>query len=457
MTDSRSVLLTVVGRNFDGIDVAGLAAGNQLELVHLTDYGRDLHRVVNDFAELSGHFFVGTGNIDFDSHVAAALGAPVIITYDRPGDHVTLAVEETECCGAVVAEACDHERLTWAVGPALDLALDTDSVISPALFEHRLIVRARNANSHIVLPEGGDNRILEAASQVLAQGIADLTILGNASDILDRARANGWDLSRAQIIDHLESPWLEEFAEIFADLRKHKGVTLQQARETVKDISYFATMMVYKGLADGMVSGAAHTTAHTIKPALQIIKTVPEASVVSSIFLMIMQGKRYAFGDSAVNPNPTADQLGEIAVVSARTAAQFGVEPKVALLSYSTGASGSGPDVEKVIAATKRAKEIAPDLPIDGPLQFDAAMEPSVARKKMPDSPVAGDASVMIFPDLDAGNIGYKAVQRTAGALAVGPILQGLKKPVNDLSRGATVPDIVNTIAITAIQAGGSR
>ena len=457
MTDSRSVLLTVVGRNFDGVDLAGLAAGNQIELVHLNDYERDLGRVVGDFAETSNHLYVGTGNLSFDAQVAAALGAPVIILYDRPGDHVELSASDVESYGAVVAEACEHERLAWAIGPALEKALDCEAVISPALFEHRLVIRARNAGSHIVLPEGDDDRILAAAAQVLAEGTAELTILGRSSEIKERAQKGGWDLTGAKIIDHLASPWIEDFAETFAELRKKKGVTLQQARETMKDVSYFATMMVYKGYADGMVSGAAHTTAHTIKPALQIIKTTPETSVVSSIFLMIMQGKRYAFGDSAVNPNPTAEQLGEIAVVSARTASQFGVDPKVALLSYSTGASGAGPDVEKVIAATERAKAIAPELDIDGPLQFDAAMEPSVAKKKMPDSPVAGQATVMIFPDLDAGNIGYKAVQRTAGALAVGPILQGLKKPVNDLSRGATVPDIVNTIAITAIQAGGSR
>ena len=222
----------------------------------------------------------------------------------------------------------------------------------------------------------------------------------------------------------------------------------------MKDISYFATMMVHKGLADGMVSGAAHTTAHTIKPSFQIIKTKPNASVVSSIFLMVMRGRLWAFGDCAVNPNPTAEQLGEIAAVSAETAAQFGIDPRVAVLSYSTGTSGSGPDVDRAVAAVEAARQINGDLKVEGPLQFDAACDPGVAKKKMPDSEVAGQANVFIFPDLEAGNIGYKTAQRTGGALAVGPILQGLNKPVNDLSRGATVPDIINTVAITAIQAG---
>lgn len=225
----------------------------------------------------------------------------------------------------------------------------------------------------------------------------------------------------------------------------------------MQDVSYFGTMLVHTGEADGMVSGAAHTTAHTIRPSFQIIKTKPGTSVVSSIFLMAMRGRLWAFGDCAVNPNPTAEQIGEIAVSSAETAAAFGIDPKVAILSYSTGTSGAGPDVDRAVAATAKAKELAPDTLIDGPLQFDAAVDPGVAAKKAPQSPVAGQATVMIFPDLEAGNIGYKTAQRTGGALAIGPILQGLNKPVNDLSRGATVPDIINTIAITAIQAGETK
>ncbi|MDN6814956.1 MAG: phosphate acetyltransferase, partial [Corynebacterium variabile] len=269
-----------------------------------------------------------------------------------------------------------------------------------------------------------------------------------------RAHELGLDISGATLTDPTQGDDLERFAEEFAELRKAKGVTLDEARETMKDISYYATMMIHLGLADGMVSGAAHTTAHTIKPSFQIIKTVPEASIVSSIFLMVMDGVLWAFGDCAVNPNPTPAQLAEIAVVSAKTAAQFGIDPKVAMLSFSTGSSGTGADVEAVAEAVTIARESAGDLGVDGPLQFDAAVVESVGQKKLPGSDVAGKATVFVFPDLNSGNITYKAVQRTADALAVGPILQGLNKPVNDLSRGATVPDIVNTVAITAIQAG---
>lgn len=324
----------------------------------------------------------------------------------------------------------------------------------PELFERNLIIQAREKNAHIVLPEGDDDRILQAAHQLLEQNVCRLTILGDPSAIAHRARELQLDLSGATLTDPNSGTQLEEFAQDFAELRKAKGVTLDEARETMKDISYYATMMVHKGLADGLVSGAAHTTAHTIRPSFQIIKTAPGASVVSSIFLMVMDGYLWAFGDCAVNPNPTSEQLAEIAAVSAKTAAQFGIDPKVAMLSYSTGTSGAGEDVEAVAAAVEKAKADNPDLQLDGPLQFDAAAVASVGKKKMPESDVAGKANVFIFPDLNSGNITYKAVQRTANALAVGPILQGLNKPVNDLSRGATVPDIVNTVAITAIQAG---
>ncbi len=292
---------------------------------------------------------------------------------------------------------------------------------------------------------------------MLRQGIAKITILGDPAAMQARADELSLDLSKATLLDYKNSELLDQFAAAFYELRKHKGISEEDARKTVEDVSYFGVMMVQEGLADGMVSGAVNTTAATLRPALQVIKTTPDASVVSSIFLMVMRDRLWAFGDCAVNPNPTADQLGEIAVVSARTASQFGIDPKVALLSYSTGASGAGPDVERAVAALEKARELNPDVAVDGPLQFDAACDPGVAERKMPDSPVAGHANVFVFPDLEAGNIGYKTAQRTGGALAVGPILQGLNKPVNDLSRGATVPDIVNTVAITAIQAGGSN
>ena len=281
--------------------------------------------------------------------------------------------------------------------------------------------------------------------------------MANPAVVLARAHELGLDVSEAQISDPLNDPHAEEFAQQFFELRKAKGITIEEARETMKDISYYATMMIHNGLADGMVSGAAHTTAHTIKPSFQIIKTTPGTSVVSSIFLMVLRGRLWAFGDCAVNPNPTAEQLAEIAVNSARTAAKFGLDPRVAILSYSTGSSGTGPDVDRATEAVRLAQQAAPDLLIDGPLQFDAAVDPGVAAKKLPESEVAGKANVFIFPDLEAGNIGYKTAQRTGHALAVGPILQGLNKPVNDLSRGATVPDIVNTVAITAIQAAGGK
>ena len=267
------------------------------------------------------------------------------------------------------------------------------------------------------------------------------------------ASEHGLDVSAATVIDPETDALRRRFADEYAELRKAKGVTPEQAYERMADVSYFGTMMVADGLADGMVSGAVHTTAHTIRPAFEIIKTAPGVSVVSSVFFMCLPDKVLAFGDCAVNPNPTPEQLAQIAVTSARTAKQFGIEPRVALLSYSTGTSGSGPDVDRVVEGTKLAQALDPSLAIDGPMQLDAAIVPEVARTKAPNSAVAGRATVLIFPSLDAGNIAYKAVQRTAGALAIGPVLQGLNKPINDLSRGATVPDIINTVAITALQA----
>jgi phosphate acetyltransferase len=247
----------------------------------------------------------------------------------------------------------------------------------------------------------------------------------------------------------------ERFAEEYVRLRAHKGMVLDIARETVTDVSYFGTMMVQLGLADGMVSGAAHTTAHTIRPGFEIIKTTAGVSVVSSVFLMALADRVLVYGDCAVNPDPTADQLADIAISSAATAAQFGIEPRIAMLSYSTGESGAGADVEKVRQATARVRELRPDLAVEGPIQYDAAADAAVAATKMPGSAVAGRATVFIFPDLNTGNNTYKAVQRSAGAVAIGPVLQGLRKPINDLSRGALVQDIVNTVAITAIQAEG--
>ncbi|WP_329415896.1 phosphate acetyltransferase [Nocardia vinacea] len=327
------------------------------------------------------------------------------------------------------------------------------SVVTPQMFEYQLIERARANRKTIVLPEGDDDRILRAAGRVLQRKIADLVILGDEAAVRARAAELGVDISAARVLDPRTSGYLDEFAAEYTELRKHKGMTLERARETMADISYFGTMMVHKGIADGMVSGAAHTTAHTIRPSFEIIKTVPGVSTVSSVFLMCLADRVLAYGDCAVVPDPTSEQLADIAISSARTAARFGIDPRVAMLSYSTGESGSGADVDKVRVATKLVREREPELLVEGPIQYDAAIEPTVATTKLPDSEVAGRATVFVFPDLNTGNNTYKAVQRSAGAIAIGPVLQGLRKPVNDLSRGALVADIVNTVAITAIQA----
>ena len=335
------------------------------------------------------------------------------------------------------------------------LAIPIPTVTTPQMFIHRLTLQARSDRKHIVLPEGDDDRILKSAGRVLQRRVADLTVLGDEAQVRQRSGELGVDLDGAQVIDPRTSDLRFRFADQYAELRKAKGVTVEHAREIMRDATYFGTMLLHNGMVDGMVSGAAHTTAHTVRPAFEIIKTVPDVSTVSSIFLMCLPDRVLAYGDCAIIPNPTPEQLADIAISSARTAAQFGIEPRVAMLSYSTGESGTGADVEKVRAATELVRFRAPELPVEGPIQYDAAIEPSVAATKLGDSPVAGRATVLVFPDLNTGNNTYKAVQRSAGAIAIGPVLQGLRKPVNDLSRGALVEDIVNTVAITAIQAQG--
>ncbi len=329
----------------------------------------------------------------------------------------------------------------------------TPATVTPVMFEYSLFERARSAKKHIVLPESSDERILRATEILLRRNVVNITLLGIPDEIKALSASLGLDLSGASIIDPADSSHTESFIRSFYELRKQKNMTQDGARDAMSNPSYFGTMMVHQGLADGMVSGAIHTTADTIRPALQVIKTSPGISVVSSVFLMCMDTRVLVYGDCAVNPDPNAAQLAEIAISSADTAAMFGIEPRIAMLSYSTGASGKGADVEKVRQATTIAREKRPDLLIEGPIQYDAAIEPSVARTKMPESEVAGRATVFIFPDLNTGNNTYKAVQRSSGAVAIGPVLQGLKKPVNDLSRGCLVPDIINTVAITAIQA----
>ncbi|MFC4157636.1 phosphate acetyltransferase [Corynebacterium marambiense] len=457
MTSSpRPVLLTATGRSLNEIDTTPLTGRLGLETRPLIGGEVTVSAVIaSDPTGAGPALLIGTGNIDFDARCAAALGVPLLVATGPESTLADLAVAEAERHGAVVVTLTDPADESALDSAAEELtAAVAEPVMSPALFEHWLLGQARQKRTHIVLPEGEDDRILTAAHQLLAQDVCELTILGDVDEIQSRAADLGLDLSAAHLVNHLTDPDAEVFAAEFAELRKAKGVTLDQARETMRDISYYGTMMIHTGRADGMVSGAAHTTAHTIKPSLQIIKTAPGVSFVSSIFLMVLQGKLWAFGDCAVMPNPTARELGEIAVVSARTAAQFGIDPRVAVLSYSTGSSGSGVDVDRAVEAVAAARELDPSVAVDGPLQFDAAVDAGVAKKKMPESAVAGRANVLVFPDLEAGNIAYKAVQRTADALAVGPVLQGLKKPVNDLSRGATVRDIVNTVAITAIQAG---
>ena len=397
-----------------------------------------------------------------------APGTPVVSV---PGRSFPTAAELTTVEGELTAAV--PRKAETALG-LFELHVDTAELtarlsvagsgrITPMMFEHRLLERARSARRHIVLPEGTEERVLRAAEVLLRRNVCDLTLLGDEATIRRRAQEFGVSLGLdapqprrgavARITDPQTSPLRESFAELYAKLRAHKGVTVELAHDVVADVTYFGTLMVQQGLADGMVSGAAHSTAATIRPAFEIIRTAPGTRTVSSVFFMCLADRVLVYGDCAVNPDPDAEQLADIAVRSAETAARFGVEPRVAMLSYSTGTSGSGADVDKVRQATALVRERHPDLLVEGPIQYDAAVDPAVAATKLPGSKVAGRATVLIFPDLNTGNNTYKAVQRSAGAIAVGPVLQGLRKPVNDLSRGALVQDIVNTVAITAIQA----
>ena len=325
--------------------------------------------------------------------------------------------------------------------------------VTPLMFEYAIIQRAKADRKHIVLPEGTEERILRAAEILRMRGVVDITLLGNEEEIRRKAAALGISLSDIRMIDPMVAVRRHTFAETYYELRKNKGISEQMAFDVMADVSYFGTMMVHSGEADGMVSGAVHTTQHTIRPAFEIIKTRPGCAIVSSVFIMCLSDHVLVFGDCAVNPDPNPEQLADIAISSAETALMFGIDPFIAMLSYSTGESGKGAEVDKVREAAKIAKGRRPDLKIEGPIQYDAAVDAGVAKTKLPGSEVAGHATVFIFPDLNTGNNTYKAVQRSANAVAVGPVLQGLNKPVNDLSRGCTVTDIVNTVAITAIQA----
>ncbi|MFD2203466.1 phosphate acetyltransferase [Shivajiella indica] len=327
--------------------------------------------------------------------------------------------------------------------------------MTPRMFQYQLVSWAKNRKKHIVLPEGKDERVLKAADRLLKQGIVDITLLGDVNEIMTNISRMGLCMTQenCHIINPQDSPLFDDYVQTLFELRRGKNMPLEVAKDLMTDVAYFGTMMVYKGHADGMVSGAIHTTAHTIRPALQFVKTKPGISLVSSIFFMCLPDRVTIFGDCAINIDPTAEELAEIAISSAETSKKFGIEPRVAMLSYSSGESGTGEDVEKVRKATDIVKSKRPDIKVEGPIQYDAAVDPITGQQKMPGSEVAGKATVLVFPDLNTGNNTYKAVQRETGAIAIGPMLQGLNKPVNDLSRGCTVDDIFNTVVITAIQA----
>ena len=460
----------------EGSTVDALTADSEAALPHVVDAIRRADSdsvLITPIDDTAVRSFDAFGwNLD----IAASTQAHVILALDAEGASTEL-LEREIAVARVRAEArsahlsavalpaplasrisTDLPVLALPLGAEADAALDQlppVHTVTPLAFQADLMDHARADRKRIVLPEPEDDRVLTAAAIVLERGLADIIFVGDKAAVDARAAQLGLDVSAATVVSVDDPVYLEKYSAEFARLRAKKGVTLEQARDKVRDVSYFGTMMVHMGDADGMVSGAIHTTAHTIVPSFQIIKTAPGVSIVSSVFLMLMKDRVWAFGDCAVNPNPTPEQLADIAISSARTAKQFGVEPRVAMLSYSTGTSGSGVDVDAVVEATRIAREKAPELALEGPIQFDAAVDEAVASVKLPDSPVAGRANVFVFPSLNAGNIGYKAVQRSSGAVAIGPVLQGLNKPVNDLSRGALVEDIVNTVALTAVQAQG--
>jgi len=405
-------------------------------------FGMKAHENINKIFEGLENFNVPILSVDYDTYTTARklskVSARLRVTSERK---IALAVGLFN--SSVNIQDIENK-----------LDTTTSSVLTPIMFEYKLFELARLNRRKIILPESSDERILRAAEIILRREVADIILLGNAERVTEHYLRLGLDLSGATIINHHTSDLAKEFAEVFYEMRKAKGLTLQAAQDAMTHENYFATMMVHLGLADGMVSGADSSTGETIRPALQIIKTMPDISIVSSVFFMCLKTKVLVYGDCAVNQTPNSHELAQIALSSAQTARAFGIEPKVAMLSYSTGKSGSGADVDKVREATKIVREKNAELLVEGPIQYDAAVNMSVARKKLPNSKVAGQASVFVFPDLNTGNNTYKAVQRSSDAVAIGPILQGLNKPINDLSRGCLVADIVNTIAITAIQVG---
>jgi len=414
-----------------------------------------------NYPQISGILLTGGQMADSVRRLIDGLSSLPFAVLSVPTDTFTTTMNVSKVEARLEPE--NKRKLAAALGAvensidlnALDQLLSTATVtrVTPLMFEHDLIRRAKTERRRIVLPEGDDERILRAAEILTLRGVAEIILLGNEEKVREHIEALGLHLEAVEIIDPLTSKRRDEYARTYFKLREHKGISLDMACDTMADVSYFGTMMVHLGHADGMVSGAMHTTQHTIRPAFEIIKTRPGTSIVSSVFIMCLEDRVLVYGDCAVNPDPDAVQLADIAISSAETAVMFGIEPRIAMLSYSTGESGKGEAVDKVREATRIAKKQRPDLKLEGPLQYDAAVDASVAKTKFPDSEVAGNATVFIFPDLNTGNNTYKAVQRSAHAVAIGPILQGLNKPVNDLSRGCTVTDILNTVAITAIQA----
>ena len=415
----------------------------------------------HNLAKISGLLLTGDLPLaDTVKRLIDGLGKPPTPVISVSTDTYTTATDISAVHAAITPE--NERKIAVALG-LFEQAVDVESLqariasidstrVTPLMFEHQLISRARSVRKRIVLPEGSEERILRAAEILSLRKVVDITLLGDTKAVREKIDALGLQLRDVDIIDPNTSALRERFAEAYYELRKHKGISLQMAFDTMGDVSYFGTMLVHQDEVDGMVSGSVHTTQHTVRPAFEIIRARPGTAVISSVFFMCLEDRVMVYGDCAINPKPNARQLADIAISSADTAAMFGIEPRIAMLSYSTGTSGKGGDVDMVREATAIARELRPELLLEGPIQYDAAVDEDVARTKLPDSTVAGRATVCVFPDLNTGNNTYKAVQRSAGAVAVGPVLQGLNKPVNDLSRGCTVADIVNTVAITAIQ-----
>lgn len=460
-------------RDVESIKVAAMSVGNFLRVLDpgaLVIVPGDRADII--IATLASTFspefpvpsgMILTGGLAPDAHIYPLLAGAPFPVFDSPEDTYGTAKKVSEVRSEIWSSP--RRKAAAALGAWSNrvdeaellerLDLPRPVRMTPLRFLHELIERARGERRHIVLPEGQDPRILRAAEILHRRDVCDLTILGPEAQVRELAASHGVDLRGITLIDPANSELLEGFAEEYARLRAHKGMDVVRAREIMLEASYFGTMMVQLGVVDGMVSGAAHTTANTIRPALEFVKTAEGVKIVSSVFLMLLPDRVLVYGDCAVNPEPNEEQLADIAIASAQTAVQFGVEPRVAMLSYSTGESGSGGAVDEVRRATELVKARKPELAVEGPIQYDAAVDASIAASKLPASEVAGQATVFIFPDLNTGNNTYKAVQQSSGAVAVGPVLQGLRKPINDLSRGCTVEDIVNTVAITAIQAQG--